>query len=376
MPHLPPFRIESTHAALTETIDWSLAAYHIPNHWKDTRGAGVRVALLDTGIDQSHPDLADAIDDARDFTNSPFGPADRNGHGTHTAGTIAARQNNLGVIGVAPDCRLLIGKVLGDDGSGSSANVAAGIDWAADSGADVISMSLGSPEPDDALLAAIERAVAKGKFIIAAAGNDGRDNSINYPARWSGTIAVAAVDASGHLAPFSSRGPEVDIAAPGENILSTWLRGTYAKLSGTSMATPFVAGVTALLVALHRTAVGQVSNLPSREPARHADIVTPDPRLLTPDDSPVHPFTRSAVHITTTPLRTIADLRDHLSRTAIDAGPTGRDPGYGWGLINPDSLLQPDETTPTPPPTPPTPIPAPTPIPGGLWLWIPGAKVA
>ena len=374
MPHLPPFRIESTHVALTETIDWSLAAYHIPNHWKDTRGAGVRVALLDTGIDEQHPDLADAIDDARDFTGSRFGPADQNGHGTHTAGTIAARQNHLGVIGVAPDCRLLIGKVLGDDGSGSSANVAGGIDWAADSGADIISMSLGSPEPDDALHAAIERAVAKGKFIIAAAGNDGRDNSVNYPARWKSTIAVAAVDASGHLAPFSSRGPEVDIAAPGENILSTWLHGTYAKLSGTSMATPFVAGVTALLVSLHRTIVGQVSNLPrqssadrSQNSTNRADILTPDPRPLTPHPSP-HLLTPSPVHAAT-PLRTIADLRDHLARTAIDAGPTGYDPGYGWGLINPDSLLQPEQETPAPT-TPPTPTS------GGLWLWIPGAKVA
>jgi subtilisin family serine protease len=348
MPHLPPFRIESTHSALAETIDWSLAAYHIPDHWKDTRGRAVRVAVLDTGIDDQHPDLEGAIDDARDFTASRFGPADRNGHGTHTAGTIAARQNNLGVIGVAPDCRLLIGKVLGDDGSGSSANVAAGIDWAADSGADIISMSLGSPEPDASLLAAIERACAKGKFIIAAAGNDGRDNSVNYPARWKSTIAVAAVDASAHLAPFSSRGPEVDIAAPGENILSTWLHGTYAKLSGTSMATPFVAGVTALLVALHRD----------------AQCATGSASAPSASDA-------------STPLRTIADLRDHLARTAIDAGPTGRDPGYGWGLINPDSLLEPEETpVPTTPPTAPTPKPAPTPIPGGLWLWVPGAKVA
>jgi subtilisin family serine protease len=360
MPHLPPFRIESTHSALTETIDWSLAAYHIPNHWKDTRGRAVRVAVLDTGIDLSHPDLADAIDDARDFTASRFGPADQNGHGTHTAGTIAARQNNLGVIGVAPDCRLLIGKVLGDDGSGSSANVAAGIDWAADSGADIISMSLGSPDPDDALLAAIERAVAKGKFIIAAAGNDGRDNSVNYPARWSGTIAVAAVDASGHLAPFSSRGPEVDIAAPGENILSTWLRGTYAKLSGTSMATPFVAGVTALLVALDRQSASTsvsaecgVRNAESRKYTSHSELRTPNSALES--------------------LRTIADLRDHLARTAIDAGPTGCDPGYGWGLINPDSLLEPEQTIPSPI-APTTPQPSPKPIPGGLWLWIPGAK--
>jgi len=361
--HLPPFRIESTHSALAETIDWSLAAYHIPDHWKDTRGRSVRLALLDTGIDDQHPDLEGAIDDARDFTASRFGPADQNGHGTHTAGTIAARQNNLGVIGVAPDCRLLIGKVLGDDGSGNSANVAAGIDWAADSGADVISMSLGSSQPDPSLLAAIERATAKGKFIIAAAGNDGRDNSVNYPAHWKSTIAVAAVDASGHLAPFSSRGPEVDIAAPGENILSTWLHGTYAKLSGTSMATPFVAGVTALLVALHRDSLPlpRVEDPPRRGESWGEGAV---------------PATDSIP--TSTPLRTIADLRDHLARTAIDAGPTGRDPGYGWGLINPDSLLEPEQTIPPPttPPTAPTiPKPAPTPIPGGLWLWIPGAKV-
>src|SRR5262245_13462417 len=128
--HLPPFRVEATLTALAEPIDWSLTNYHVPVHWKATRGQGIRVAVLDTGIDESHPDLALAIDDARDFTRSRYGPIDQNGHGTHTAGTIAARQNNVGVIGVAPDCRLLIAKVLGDDGSGSSTNVAAGIDWA------------------------------------------------------------------------------------------------------------------------------------------------------------------------------------------------------------------------------------------------------
>ena len=178
MIRLPPFRIEATFTTLSETIDWGLTAYHIPDHWKATRGKNIKVAVLDTGIDEAHPDLKDAIDDARDFTRSRFGPIDRHGHGTHTAGTIGARQNDVGVVGVAPDCRLLIGKVLGDDGSGSSATVAAGIDWACDSGSDVISLSLGSPEPDDVLLAAVECAASKGKFIIAAAGNDGRDNSV------------------------------------------------------------------------------------------------------------------------------------------------------------------------------------------------------
>ncbi len=326
MIHLPPFRIEATFTTLSETIDWGLTAYHIPDHWKATRGKNIKVAVLDTGIDEAHPDLKDAIDDARDFTRSRFGPIDRHGHGTHTAGTIGARQNDVGVVGVAPDCRLLIGKVLGDDGSGSSATVAAGIDWACDSGSDVISLSLGSPEPDDVLLAAVERAASKGKFIIAAAGNDGRDNSVNYPARWRDTIAVAAVDQNGQVADFSSRGPEVDIAAPGENILSTWLNGGYARLSGTSMATPFVAGVVTLALALDRQSENSQA-----------------------------------------PIRSASDLRDLLSRTATDAGSAGFDPAYGWGLINPDSMLEITQTADQPT--------LPAPVAGGVWIWIPGAKV-
>ncbi|HEX5175583.1 MAG TPA: S8 family peptidase [Chthoniobacteraceae bacterium] len=328
MLYLPPIRVEATFLSLAETVDWSLTAYRIPDHWKRTRGQGVRIALLDTGIDEAHPDLIDALDDARDFTRSRSGPIDRHGHGTHTAGTIAARQNGVGVIGVAPECRLLVGKVLGDDGAGSTMSVAAGIDWACDSGADIVSLSLGSPEPERELLSAVERAASKGKFIIAAAGNDGRDQSVNYPARWRDTIAVAAVDENGRLSKFSSRGEEVDIAAPGENILSTWLRGGYARLSGTSMATPFVAGVVALALAAHR----QVERI-------------------------------------TTPLRTVRELREHLARTATDAGPSGKDPGYGWGLINPDALLAFDADDSDR-------LVSPAPIDGGVWVWIPGAVVS
>jgi subtilisin family serine protease len=301
MPYrLPPYRVEATFAplALAEIIDWGLALLNVPDHWKRTQGAGVRVAILDTGVDESHTDLAAAIDEARDFTGSRRGPADRNGHGTHVAGIVAARQNDHGVIGVAPQSRLLVGKVLGDDGIGSFAAVAAGIDWACDAGAAVISMSLGSSQPDARTRKAIERAAAKGVFVVTAAGNAGRPNSVNYPARWRETVAVAAIDRNGRLSRFSSRGPQIDIAAPGQDVLSTFRDGGYAKLSGTSMAAPFVAGVIALLVALHRGAA--------------------DAR---------------------TPLRTIGDLREHLRRTARDAGPTGHDPGYGWGLINPDGLL-------------------------------------
>ena len=310
MPYrLPPYRVEATFAplALADIIDWGLALLNVPDHWKRTAGAGVRVALLDTGIEESHPDLADAIDESRDFTKSKSGPADRNGHGTHVAGIVAARKNNRGVVGVAPQSRLLVAKVLGDDGVGSSAAVAAGVDWACDCGAHVISMSLGSPQPDTALHAAIQRATAKGVFIITAAGNAGRAGSVNYPARWRETVAVAAVDRNGRLSRFSSRGAQVDIAAPGQDVLSTYRDGGYAKLSGTSMAAPFVAGVVALLVPLH----GNGSDRPC---AGNADA--------------------------TTPLRNVNDLLEHLRRTAIDAGPVGYDPGYGWGLINPDKLLR------------------------------------
>jgi major intracellular serine protease len=172
-------------------------------------------------------------------------------------------------------------------------------------------MSLGSPRPDPNLLAAIKRATNKGVFVIAAAGNSGRPLSVDYPARWRETIAVAAIDRNGRLTRFSSRGPEVDIAAPGQDVLSTYAGGSYAKLSGTSMATPFVTGVVALLVALHR----------DKADAR-------------------------------TPLRTTRELHEHLRRTARDAGPVGHDPGYGWGLIDPDRLLTTDVADDEPSPSP------------------------
>ncbi|MBX3411586.1 MAG: S8 family peptidase [Pirellulales bacterium] len=294
---LPPYAVEAQFVALSETVDWGLSLYGVPEQWRDSRGAGVTVAVLDTGIDEGHPDLASAVVGARDFTRSPSGPIDRVGHGTHVAGTIGARQNELGVVGVAPECRLLVAKVLGDSGSGSGASVSAGIDWACEQGADILSLSLGSPQPSEEIRGAIARASGAGKIILCAAGNEGRDDAVNYPARWSDTIAVGAVDRNGRLASFSSRGPEVDLCAPGQDVLSTYLRGGYAKLSGTSMATPFVSGVVALMLAKHRRQRGR------------------------------------------TPVEERVQVVEHLLRTAIDAGPTGKDPQYGYGLIHPAGAL-------------------------------------
>lgn len=297
---LPPDTSEpqALSTPLAETVDWGLAFANIPEHHKRTKGHGVRVAVLDTGIDDEHPDLADGIDAARDFTRSIVAHRDRNSHGTHVAGTIGARANGIGVIGVAPECRLLIAKVLGDSGGGDGAGVAAGVDWACEQGADIISMSLGSPQQDRRIALAIERATLAGKFVITAAGNDGQANSVNYPAKLAYTLAVAAFMKDGKLARFSSRGPEVDVAAPGQDILSTLPQRRYGLMSGTSMATPFVSGVVALMLAAHRAAEGAQ-----------------------------------------TPLTNMAELREHVAKTALDAGVPGKDDEYGFGLINPDGLL-------------------------------------
>lgn len=308
---LPPFSVDAIVLAsdLTTVIDRSLAAYGVPDAWKVTRGKGVRVAVLDTGVDLGHPDLAQAVVEAEDFTGSSVGSGDRVGHGTHCAGTIGARGR---VNGIANECELLIGKVLGDDGSGMDPWIAAGIDWANAHRADVISMSLGSQSPSPMMLAPIRRFVGRGGFVIVAAGNDhrsGGSNEVDYPGRYPETVAVAAVDEQNRIAPFSSRGPEVDIAAPGTNILSCYPGGGYARMSGTSMATPFVTGVVALCLAKHKANPGK------------------------------------------SPLRTVADLRQHLAATATDAGVVGPDTDYGFGLINPRKLLANEPDAPKPPAT-------------------------
>src|SRR3990167_9334657 len=247
---LPPWKIESILSAseLGEVIDWGLVFALVPDAWKISRGEEVKVAVCDTGIDADHPDLLPQLaSDPIDFTGSPWGADDRLGHGTHVAGIIAATDNAQGVVGVAPGSKLLIAKVLGDDGSGLGNWVAAGIDLAVEQKADVISMSLGSPANDPRISQAITRAATAGTFVVCAAGNSGPNNtSIDYPGRLPNTLAIGAINKDGQLSRFSSRGKEVDFAAPGENVLSCFPGNRYSRMSGTSMATPFVAGGGAL----------------------------------------------------------------------------------------------------------------------------------
>ncbi len=237
-----------------ERLRWAEQLLRLPEVWRRTQGQGVRIAVLDTGIDPDHPDLAGGIEQARDFTGE--GIEDHNGHGTHCAGIIAARRNEIGFIGSAPMASLLIGKVLRSSGGGSLDAVVAALHWAVEERVDIISISLGADRGGARLFEAVHRALANGVIVICAAGNSGAlfTNGIGYPGRYGSVITVAAHDRHGQPSGFSSRGAEIDFMAPGQDIWSTYRQGGYAKLSGTSMAAPFVAGLAALVLAKHRTA--------------------------------------------------------------------------------------------------------------------------
>lgn len=215
-----------------------------PIHSRGITGRGIRVAILDTGV-ADHPDLPKPIA-AKDFTGKG-NVNDGNGHGTHCAGSAIGRNG----IGAAPEADLIVGKVLSDSGSGSTSGINAGIRWAADEGAHIISMSLGGPGPaDQDDLDAIRYAVSKGCIIFAAAGNAGYNgsNTIGYPGRYEEVICVGSYRKDGNISNFSSGGREIDIANPGEAIVSCSHRGGYTTMSGTSMATPNAAGRAALYV--------------------------------------------------------------------------------------------------------------------------------
>ena len=235
---------------------WGLTAIHAPQAWTVTRGkSAVVVAVVDTGVDYTHPDLVDRVDTANDydFVNGDSDAVDDNGHGTHVAGIIAATADNgIGVAGVAPECRVLPVKVLDSKGSGDTIGVAAGIRYAADAGAKIINLSLAGPS-DATMGDAVAYAQLKGCIVVAAAGNEGL-GSASYPAGYDQVIGVGATDSSNVRATFSNHGIGVDIAAPGVNILSTTLGGGYEPLSGTSMASPFVSAVTALVWSVNATA--------------------------------------------------------------------------------------------------------------------------
>lgn len=298
--------------ALEDTLPWGVDRINAEFVWNGTEGGsdvvagrnagkGINISILDTGIDYNHPDLANNYRGGYDLVNNDADPMDDNGHGTHCAGIVAAVDNDIGVIGTAPEVYLYAVKVLGSSGSGHISDVVAGIQWSVDNNIDIISMSFGSGSGSMALEKACENAYNAGLLLVAAAGNDGNrggsGDNVDYPARYDSVIAVAAIDSNNKRASFSSTGPAVELAAPGVEINSTDRGGGHTIKSGTSMACPHVTGTAALVWKAY---------------PEYANI----------------------------------QVRERLRRTAHDLGNPGRDTWYGYGLVDAEEAATPPDTTP------------------------------
>lgn len=256
---------------------WNYDMINLPAAWDEQKGnSNVVVAVIDSGVSRSHPDLNANLVPGYDFVDGDSDPSDTEyvedvkvSHGTHVAGTISAVTNNgIGIAGIAWNVKIMPIRVLGSDGKGNAVNIIEGINWAVNNGANVINLSLGltGPKPGDSgtetFMEAIDKAIAKGVTVVAAAGNDGI-STVAFPANYPPVIAVSAIDHTGVKASYSNYGPEIDLCAPGgkgepidspitQMILSTTYdklnkKDTYVFMSGTSMAAPHVTGVVALL---------------------------------------------------------------------------------------------------------------------------------
>ena len=276
-------------------------------------GTGVKVAIIDSGIDYNHPDLAANYAGGYDFVNSDADPLDDYGHGTHVAGTVAAVRNDTGVLGVAPGARLYGLKVLSSAGSGVWSSVIAALDWCVANQIAVANVSLGSTSyPGGSVEAAFWNAQQAGVVIVASAGNSGPGvDTVNYPGKFSSVIAVGSIDYTSNASTFSSTGPAVAISAPGSDIYSTGMGGGYLVQSGTSMAAPHVSGVAALMVGgglIDQNANGLIND----------------------------------------------EVRSILTSTAEDLGPAGRDDTFGYGLVDAEAaMVVVAGLVPPPPPPPP-----------------------
>ncbi|EZH65460.1 hypothetical protein DH09_17705 [Bacillaceae bacterium JMAK1] len=232
-----------------QEVPWGIEHIGAPSyHSNGFTGEGIDVAVLDTGIQAEHPDL-NVVGGESFVYEDPY--VDSNGHGTHVAGTIAALDNEYGVVGVAPEANLYAVKVLAGNGSGSLNSIIQGIYWAIENDMDVMNLSLGSSTGSTVMSEAIYAAEEANIVVVAAAGNTGASatggSTVSYPAAYDSVVAVGATNQSNGRAPFSSVGSELTIMAPGDQIYSTYGADGYQTLSGTSMAAPKVAGFAALL---------------------------------------------------------------------------------------------------------------------------------
>ncbi len=230
-------------APTNENIPWGVQKRGAPSVWSNSTSDLVKVGIMDTGIDLNHPDLKSNVKGGIN-TISGGSYTDDNGHGTHVAGTVAALKNGSGVIGIGPDTDLYAIKVLDSNGSGYTSDIIEGLDWAIKNGINVVNLSLSTTTDVSSLRTAVQKANEAGIVIVAAAGNSG--GKVEYPAAYPEAVAVSAIDQSNNITSFSSRGAEVDFAAPGLNIYSTYRGLQYKTMSGTSMASPHVAGAASM----------------------------------------------------------------------------------------------------------------------------------
>ena len=329
---------------LYKQFQWNLRKIGMEQAWDVTTGSPDQiVAVLDTGVDSSHPDLAGKLLPGYDFLNDTPDPADDGGHGTHNAGIIGAASNNgVGIAGIDWRTRIMPLKVLNSSGVGPDSAISRGIVYATDHGARVINMSFGSPSTSQTLAAAVRYAYDKGVLLVAAAGNTAKlDNAVIYPAAFPQVLAVGATDESDKIADFSQHHSYVGVSAPGVHIVSTFWRGagygSYVSASGTSAAAPHVSGLAALILSVN-------------------------------------------------PALTNTRVRQIIESTADDLGAPGKDDYYGAGRIDarkavlaarPASAPVPTPVIPTPGPTPaPIPVPTPVALPGSVWYFAEGSTAS
>lgn len=283
-----------------QVVDWGHEPVGVAQSRKvQFTGKDVKVAVIDTGVNMKHPDLA--IAGGATFVENTTTYNDDNGHGTHVAGIIGAKDNDKGVVGVAPDADLYAIKVLASDGEGKQTDVIAGIEWAIEHDIDIINLSITSSIDSITLRKVLEQADEHGVIVTAASGNAEKGirqsvgSDIMFPARYPSVIGVGSINKQLHKSAFSYFGPSLDYAAPGEDIYSTYIiegaqKNGYASMSGTSMATPYVTGTIALYMQAY-------------------------------------------------PTLTMQQLKKAMQQKAIDLGDKGKDPYYGYGLIQSPSTL-------------------------------------
>lgn len=294
---LPNLEVNQVIDGLSQRIDWGLKDSNVPSTWTSTKGKGITCMVIDTGHPQ-HPDLDGNVLAGQNFVSGE-GILDENGHQTHCTGIICAKDNQIGVIGVAPEAQCVSVKALGKNGTGRWEDVEKALDFAILQKPDIVSMSLGSATPVSAVHDKIKTLYSMDIPVVCAAGNSG-NAGVNYPAAFDETIAVAAYDANGNVPNFSARGDKVEWTAPGVDIYSTYINNSYASLSGTSMACPFIAGVICLMLAKHK-----------------------EQEALTGKND----------------CKTVKEIREHLLKYTTDRGALGKDNTWGYGVIDVGALI-------------------------------------